>query len=201
MALLVINRHGESTYNQENRFTGNSDVELTPLGKEEAHIAGRKLKDFKFDAAYTSTLKRTQESLQIILEEINQAQIPFISVSELNERMYGSLQGMNKSEAAEKYGLAQIEIWRRSFNISPPEGESLKDTYDRVVPYYKLEIEPKLKAGETILIVAHGNSLRALVKYLENINDQEIAEIDIPTGALRVYNFNRKLQIINVEYL
>jgi 2,3-bisphosphoglycerate-dependent phosphoglycerate mutase len=163
MALLTLIRHGQSTYNLENRFTGNTDVELTPLGEEEAKQAGKKLTNFTFAIAYTSMLKRAQKTLEIILEEMKQTTIPIVKIAAFDERKYGSLQGLNKAETALKYGDAQVEIWRRSYDVRPPEGESLKDTFNRAVPYYKQEIEPKLKAGQNILIVAHGNSLRALM--------------------------------------
>jgi 2,3-bisphosphoglycerate-dependent phosphoglycerate mutase len=201
MALLTLIRHGQSTYNLENRFTGNVDVQLTPLGEEEARQAGCKLKAFKYNRAYTSMLKRAQESVKIILTEIQQTDIPVIKNAALDERMYGNLQGLNKAETIEKYGAAQVELWRRSYGIRPPEGESLEDTFNRAVPYYKAEIEPKLKAEENILVVAHGNSLRALMMYLENINPEEIAKVNIPTGTPRLYTFNNGLKVIIAEYL
>ena len=166
MSTLILVRHGQSIYNLENRFTGSLDIGLTPFGEQEAQIAGQKLCNFKFDFAYISTLKRAKESLQIILEEIHQTNIKIIEDSALNERDYGSLQGLNKDETIAKYGLKQVEIWRRSYAIRPPNGESLEDTFNRTIPFYKLEIEPKLKTNKIILIVAHGNSLRALVMYL-----------------------------------
>ncbi|WP_428659242.1 2,3-bisphosphoglycerate-dependent phosphoglycerate mutase [Runella sp.] len=201
MALLTLIRHGQSTYNLENRFTGNTDVELTPLGKEEAKRAGEKLKNITFTTAYTSMLKRAQETLQIVLEELKQTTIPVIKIAAFDERRYGSLQGLNKAETALKYGDAQVEIWRRSYDVCPPDGESLKDTFNRTVPYYKQEIEPKLKAGETILIVAHGNSLRSLMMYLENISPEAIAEVNIATGSPRLYTFDNELKLMSVNYL
>lgn len=201
MALLALIRHGQSTYNLENRFTGNLDVSLTSLGEEEARLAGIKLKGLKFSCAYTSMLKRAQESLRIILEEIQQTDIPVIKNKNLNERIYGSLQGLSKLETEKKYGASQLEIWRRSYAIRPPDGESLEDTYNRVVPYYKQEIEPKLKSGENILIVAHGNSLRALMMYLENIDPIAIAKVNIPRCTPRLYNFDNNLNIMNMKYL
>ncbi len=201
MPLLTLIRHGQSTYNLENRFTGTVDVPLTPLGEEEARDAGKKLKGLKYDRAYTSMLKRAQESLNIILAEIEQTDIPIIMNAALDERMYGSLQGLNKAETAAKYGDAQVEIWRRSYAVRPPNGESLEDTFDRTVPYYKLEIEPKLKAGENILIVAHGNSLRALMMYLEHIDQETIAHVNIPTGKPRLYTLAEDLKIDHVTYL
>jgi 2,3-bisphosphoglycerate-dependent phosphoglycerate mutase len=201
MAFLTLVRHGQSVYNLENRFTGNLDVELTTVGKEEALRAGHKLKGYHYDAAHASTLKRAQESLEIILKEIEQEDIPVKKNSALNERMYGSLQGLNKGDTIKEYGAAQVELWRRSYAVRPPDGESLEDTYKRTVPYYQLEIEPKLKAKENILIVAHGNSLRALMMYLEAIDSQAIEKVDIPTGIPRHYIFNHDLKILSVDYL
>jgi 2,3-bisphosphoglycerate-dependent phosphoglycerate mutase len=201
MTILTLIRHGQSTYNFENRFTGDVDVQLTAFGKEEAKKAGVKLKKFKYDIAYTSMLKRAQESLRIILEVIHQTNIPIVADEALNERKYGSLQGQNKDEIANKYGAEQVEIWRRSYDVRPPEGESLADTCDRVVLFYKKEIELKLKAGQNILIVAHGNSLRALAMYLEGISEKKIVSFEIPTGAPRQYVFDANLNIKTVNYL
>jgi 2,3-bisphosphoglycerate-dependent phosphoglycerate mutase len=201
MTILTLIRHGQSTYNFENRFTGDVDVELTAFGIEEAKKAGVKLKKFKYDIAYTSMLKRAQESLRIILEVIHQTNIPIVADEALNERKYGSLQGQNKDEIANKYGAEQVEIWRRSYDVRPPEGESLADTCDRVVLFYKKEIELKLKAGQNILIVAHGNSLRALAMYLEGISEKKIVSFEIPTGAPRQYVFDANLNIKTVNYL
>ena len=200
MSLIII-RHGQSTYNLANLFTGNLDVPLSPLGKEEATEAGKKLKGMIFDTAFTSVLIRAQETLSIILDEINQSAIPVIKDAALNERMYGDLQGLNKSETEAKYGAEQVEIWRRSYEVKPPGGESLEDTYNRVIPYYESEIKPKLKGGENILIVAHGNSLRALMMYLENISKQDIVKVNIPTGIPRLYNFDSAFKLISVLYL
>ena len=201
MTLLTLIRHGQSTYNLQNRFTGNLDVPLTTLGKQEAHLAGQKLKDFHFDFAYTSMLIRAWETLSIVLEEIEQTHIAIIKNAALNERMYGSLQGLNKSETALKYGEKQVEIWRRSYDVRPPDGESLEDTYKRTVPYYQAEIKPKLKDGINVLIVAHGNSLRALKMYLENISPADIEKVNIPTGTSRNYNFDENMKILSVNYL
>lgn len=200
MALLIIVRHGQSLYNLQNRFTGILDVPLTALGKEQAKLAGQKLIGYNFDIGYTSMLVRAQESLEIILSQI-QLTIPIVKNKALNERMYGSLQGLNKEETAEKYGLAQVEIWRRSYDVPPPEGETLLDTYNRVVPYYKIQIEPKLKIGQNVLIVAHGNSLRALMMYLENISPLDIVKVNIATGIPRAYTFDAKLNLSNVKNL
>ena len=200
MSLTII-RHGQSVFNLENRFTGNLDVSLSPLGEAEALQAGKKIKKIIYDIAYTSMLKRAQKTLQIILEEIEQTTIPVVKNAALDERMYGNLQGLNKTEIAAKYGDAQVEIWRRSYDVHPPGGESLEDTYNRTVPYYKSEIEPKLKSGENVLIVAHGNSLRALMMYLENISKAAIVKVNIPTGLPRLYNFDSEMKLISVKYL
>jgi 2,3-bisphosphoglycerate-dependent phosphoglycerate mutase len=201
MPSLTIIRHGQSTYNLANLFTGNLDAPLTSLGEAEALAAGKKIKDFIYHVAFTSMLIRARETLRIILEEIQQTAIPVIKNAALNERMYGNLQGLDKTETAAKYGTAQVEIWRRSYDVRPPGGESLEDTFNRTVPYYKLEIEPKLKSGENILIVAHGNSLRSLMMYLENISKEQIVKVNIPTGLPRLYNFDNELKLINVQYL
>jgi 2,3-bisphosphoglycerate-dependent phosphoglycerate mutase len=171
------------------------------LGLQEARNAGKKLIHYKFDFGYTSTLKRAQESLKIILKEIHQTHLKVIENKALDERNYGSLQGLNKAETIAKFGQEQVDIWRRSYAIRPPEGESLEDTYNRTVPFYKLAIEPQLKLKKNILIVAHGNSLRALVMYLETISPQEIPDWNIPTGIPRCYIFDENLKIIKVNYL
>ena len=201
MSILIIVRHGQSVYNLENRFTGTIDIDLTPLGEEEARRAGEKLKDYKFEMAYTSMLIRAQKSLRIILEVLGQTEIPVVKNSALNERMYGSLQGLNKAEIAKKYGTKQVEIWRRSYAICPPAGESLASTFDRTISYYKTEIEPKLRAHKNVLLVTHGNSLRAVMMYLENISTKNIEKINIPTGLPRKYNLDTDLNILNVAYL
>ena len=201
MPFLTLVRHGQSIYNLENRFTGNLDVELTALGEEEALQAGRKLKGYIYYTAYTSMLKRAQVSLAIILKEIRQEDITVIKNAALDERMYGSLQGLNKAETIAKFGATQVNLWRRSFTVRPPDGESLEDTFNRTVPYFKLEIEPKLKANENILIVAHGNSLRALMMYLESIDAQSIVKVEIPTGIPRHYTMDHNLTIEKIEYL
>jgi len=200
MAQLIFVRHGQSLYNLENRFTGILDVALTESGKAQAKLAGDKLTGYTFDIAYTSMLKRAQESLQIILSEMK-LHIPIVKDKAFNERMYGTLQGLNKAETAQKYGLAQVEIWRRSYDVCPPGGESLLDTYNRVVPYYKAQIEPELKKGQNVLIVAHGNSLRSLKMYLENISPLDIVNVNIATGIPRVYTFDAELKITDVKDL
>lgn len=200
MAQLIFVRHGQSLYNLENRFTGILDVALTEIGKAQAKLAGDKLTGYTFDIAYTSMLKRAQESLQIILSEMK-LHIPIVKDKAFNERMYGTLQGLNKAETAQKYGLAQVEIWRRSYDVCPPGGESLLDTYNRVVPCYKAQIEPELKKGQNVLIVAHGNSLRSLKMYLENISPLDIVKVNIATGIPRVYTFDAELKITDVKDL
>ena len=201
MSILIVVRHGQSVYNLENRFTGTIDIDLTPLGEQESRQAGEKLKDYKFDMAYTSMLLRAQKSLQIILEVVGQTAIPVVKNSALNERMYGRLQGLNKAEITKKYGAEQVELWRRSYAICPPEGESLATIFDRTVLYYKTEIEPKLRAGKNVLLVTHGNSLRAVMMYLENISPKNIEKINIPTGLPRKYSLDTDLNILNVAYL
>jgi 2,3-bisphosphoglycerate-dependent phosphoglycerate mutase len=201
MPILILLRHGQSTWNLENRFTGEIDVDLSPKGIEEAKKAGILLKDYEIDTAYTSVLKRSVHTLDLVLQE-REKDPPTIQTSiALNERNYGDLQGLNKTETEKKYGEAQVLLWRRSFDIAPPNGESLKDTYDRVVPYFKKEIEPKLKMNKNILIVAHGNSLRALMMHLEDISKKEISEVNIATGIPRVYEYNLTLNLVKIHYL
>jgi 2,3-bisphosphoglycerate-dependent phosphoglycerate mutase len=201
MPLLVLVRHGQSAWNLENRFTGDVDVALTPLGREEARAAGKKLIGIPFSRCYTSVLQRAIETLTLILEESGHPELPVTRDKALNERNYGQLQGLNKAETMKKYGEHQVAIWRRSYAVRPPGGESLQDTAARVIPYYKKEIEPLLQKGENILVVAHGNSLRALMMYLEHIGEEEIVEVSLPTGAPRQYNLNKQLQIERVDYL
>src|SRR5690606_741746 len=201
MPNLVIVRHGQSQWNLENRFTGWVDVDLSPAGKEEAINAGNLLKGFKFDEAFTSDLMRAQNTLSIILDEIGQSDIPTKKDIALNERMYGDLQGLNKDETRAKFGDEQVHIWRRSFDVAPPNGESLKDTADRVIPYYKEKIEPELRAGKDIIIAAHGNSLRALIMYLEKLSPEDILKVEIPTGHPKVYVLDEDLNIVETKYL
>lgn len=201
MRSLIILRHGQSVWNLENRFTGEVDVDLTALGEQEAKHAGELMKPLAIDEAYTSVLKRAIKTLEIVLTEIHKATIPVFKTAAFNERNYGNLQGLNKSEMEEKYGKEQVDLWRRSFAIVPPGGESLEDTFNRVIPYYRNNIEPKLRAGTNILIVAHGNSLRALMMYLENISSDGIASVNIATGAPRIYEFDRSLKINRSTYL
>ncbi|MCO5236230.1 MAG: 2,3-diphosphoglycerate-dependent phosphoglycerate mutase [Chitinophagaceae bacterium] len=201
MPLLVIVRHGQSQWNLENRFTGIKDVSLTALGREEARVAGKKLKNIVFDHAFTSLLGRAQETLSIILGEIDQVQVPVEKNQALNERDYGELQGLNKAEVVAQYGAEQVQRWRRSYDLRPPGGESLKDTAARVIPFYQQEMEPLLIAGRNILVVAHGNSLRALMMYLEKISAADISNVNIPTGAPRVYTFSTHLKLVDALYL
>ena len=200
MPLLILLRHGQSVWNLENRFTGEVDVDLSPLGQKEARRAGVLLKGYHIDAAYTSVLTRSIHTLDIVLEEIGK-DIPVVRSAALNERNYGDLQGLNKTETEKKYGGAQVLLWRRGYATAPPHGESLRDTYARVIPYYQLEIEPQLQKDKNILIVAHGNSLRALMMYLEDIDAKHIEEINIETGVPRVYEYMNTLKLLKVEYL
>jgi 2,3-bisphosphoglycerate-dependent phosphoglycerate mutase len=225
---LVLVRHGQSTWNLENRFTGWTDVDLTELGRTEARSGGKLLKEgeYGFDVAYTSVLKRAIKTLWLVLEETGLEWIPVIRAWQLNERHYGALQGLNKSEMAAQYGEAQIKIWRRSYDVPPPaldlnderhprfdpryaevkredlpSTESLKITLERVMPYWHNMIAPTILSGKRVLIVAHGNSLRAMVKYLDDISDTEIPELNIPTGIPLVYELDDKLKAVNHYYL
>ncbi len=199
--MLVLVRHGESQWNLENRFTGDVDVELTPHGEEEARLAGEKLEGIHFGLAFTSALTRAQHTLNIILGEIGQPDLEVVRDKALNERNYGDLQGLNKTETALKFGEEQVHLWRRSYNVRPPNGESLADTANRVIPYYKNRIEPLVASGDDVLIVAHGNSLRALMMYLENLDSGSIAEVNIPTGVPRRYEISQSGQVLNAIYL
>ena len=226
MHKLVLIRHGESQWNKENRFTGWKDVDLSEKGIDEAHAAGKLLRSegFEFDAAYTSVLKRAIRTLWITLDEMDRMWLPVTKTWLLNERHYGGLQGLNKAETAAKYGDEQVLIWRRSYDIPPPEMEDtderylgndpryasiadfpktecLKDTVDRVVPYFETEIMPKIRDGKRLIIAAHGNSLRALVKYLDNIPNDEIVNLNIPTGVPLVYELGADLKPIKSYYL
>jgi 2,3-bisphosphoglycerate-dependent phosphoglycerate mutase len=223
---LVLCRHGQSTWNLENLFTGWQDVDLTEKGIAEARQAGRDLNELgiRFDVAYTSVLKRAIRSLWITLDEMDQMWVPVIRAWELNERSYGALQGLNKAETAAEHGDDQVHIWRRSYDIPPPPiaddderhprhdpryagienlpaTESLKTTLARVKPYYEKNIAPRLKAGENVLITAHGNSLRALVKMLDGISDEEITGLNIPTGIPLLYELDDDLKPISSRYL
>lgn len=201
MATLVIFRHGQSVWNLENKFTGWIDVELSPKGIEEAKAAGEKIKGFTFDHAYSSALKRAQNTLTIAMQTAGHKPLTPVYDKALNERMYGDLQGLNKAETAQKYGDEQVKKWRRSYDIQPPNGESLKDTAARVIPYFESEIVPKLKAGKNVVIAAHGNSLRALIMYLEKMTPEQILEFEIGTGVPRVYDLDKDLKVLSVKNL
>jgi len=228
MYKIVFLRHGESTWNKENRFTGWTDVDLTPLGVEEAIAAGQLLKEkgYRFDLAYTSVLKRANKTLNMVLEQLGQLWIPVEHSWRLNERHYGALQGLNKSETAAKFGDEQVLIWRRAYAIAPPaleEGderltlddpryaglpkgkfprtECLQDTVARAVPYWETVIVPQILAGKQILIAAHGNSIRAMIKYLDNVSDDDIVGLNIPTAQPLVYELDENCKPIRNYYL
>ena len=228
MYKVVLLRHGESTWNKENRFTGWTDVDLSEKGKGEAKKAGELLKKegFVFDIAYTSVLKRAIRTLWTVMDEMDLMWIPVIRNWRLNERHYGALQGLNKAETAQKFGDEQVKIWRRSYDIQPPVlektderypgkdprygdlkekdlplTECLKDTVERFVPYWENVIAPTVKSGKRVIIAAHGNSLRALVKYLDKIPDDKIVELNIPTGIPLVYELDENLKSIKNYYL
>ena len=189
---LVLVRHGQSEWNKKNLFTGWKDPELTSLGIEEAIKAGKLLKNknIKFDIMFTSDLLRAQETGRLILEQMDQPDVPVIKDQSLNERNYGDLAGLNKDDARERWGEEQVHIWRRSFDVPPPGGESLKDTAERVLPYFHSEILPKIEDGLDVLIAAHGNSLRALVMELEEISSDEIVKLEIATGDPLTYKYS-----------
>ena len=189
-SILVLVRHGQSEWNQKNLFTGWKDPKLTHQGINEAVEAGKSLKseDMNFDIMFTSDLYRAQETGRLILKEMDQTDIPFVKHQSLNERNYGDLAGLNKDDARERWGEEQVHIWRRSFDIPPPGGESLKNTAERVLPYFESEIMPKIDEGLNVLIAAHGNSLRALVMQLENIGPEEIVKLEIATGDPLIYD-------------
>ncbi len=190
--LLVLVRHGQSEWNLKNLFTGWKDVDLTEKGIAEARDAGRKLKaqGIIFDVAFTSALKRAQNTLTLMLEELGQQKIPVITDVALNERDYGELSGLNKDDARKKWGEEQVHIWRRSYDIAPPGGESLKDTLARTLPYYVTEILPRVLRGEKVLVAAHGNSLRALVMVLEKLSPEQILKREIGTGVPIIYRLD-----------
>lgn len=225
---LVLIRHGESEWNKLNLFTGWTDVDLSDKGREEAKAAGQLLKaeGYDFDLCYTSYLKRAIHTLNYVLAEMDREWLPVVKEWRLNERHYGALQGLNKSETAEKYGEDQVKIWRRSFDIMPPAlessdercphnqaayrnvdksilpyTESLKETIERAVPFFENVIKKEMEAGKRIIVAAHGNSLRSLVKYFDKLSSEEIMEVNIPTGVPLVYEFNDQFEVVNKYYL
>ena len=187
MAKLILLRHLESQWNKENRFTGWTDVPLSKEGIESAKEVAAKLAGFKIDKVYTSPLIRNRETTRLILENLNKTNLPIVTDKALDERNYGKLQGLNKDEVKKQYGEEQVKLWRRSWNQAPPEGESLKDVYGRVVPFYKKYIEKDLKQGKNVLVVASHNSLRALAKHIGNISDEDIMNLEIPAGTIIEY--------------
>lgn len=228
MKRIVLLRHGESTWNQENRFTGWTDVDLTAKGIAEANKAGETLlrEGFHFDKAYTSYLKRAVKTLNGVLDKLNQDWIPVEKTWRLNEKHYGTLQGLNKTETAAKYGEKQVLVWRRSFNVAPhalsendprnprfetryrdvadselPRTESLEDTIDRILPYWKSVIFPQLEVSNELLVVAHGNSLRGIIKYLKHISDENIVSLNLPTAVPYVFEFDNELKLTNDYFL
>jgi 2,3-bisphosphoglycerate-dependent phosphoglycerate mutase len=190
--VLVLVRHGESEWNRLNRFTGWKDVGLTEEGAAEAHRAGAMLKEtgLRFGSAFTSTLKRAHNTLDIILDEIGQGKIPTLKAAALNERDYGELVGINKEEARKRWGADQVHIWQRSYDIAPPGGESLRDTALRVVPFFEKWILPELKKGKSVIVVAHGNSLRSLIMQLDRLPPDEVMQVELPTASPLVYRLN-----------
>tara|TARA_B100001250_G_C19635380_1_gene715702 strand:- start:355 stop:981 length:627 start_codon:yes stop_codon:yes gene_type:complete len=200
---LVLVRHGQSEWNAKNLFTGWKDPGLTPVGEKEAVNAGSLIKDrnIKFSMMFTSALKRAQITGEMILEGIDQTHIEVVKNQALNERDYGDLAGLNKDDAKKEWGEEQVHIWRRSYEIPPPGGESLKNTAERVLPYFNSSILPKLLQGENILVAAHGNSLRSLVMQLDNLSKEEVVALEIPTGAPIIYSFAGKEEPISKENL
>jgi 2,3-bisphosphoglycerate-dependent phosphoglycerate mutase len=200
---LVLVRHGQSEWNEQNLFTGWKDVALTPLGMEEAKRAGQALKHegFHFDIAFTSMLRRARETLRLILAELGQSEIPIHSEQALNERDYGELTGLNKAEAIERWGAEKVRLWRRSYDLTPPGGESLKDTAARVLPYFQNKILPDVLEGRTVLIAAHGNSLRSLIMDLEHLGQPEIEAFSLATGVPRIYHLNADGSVADIQNL
>ena len=201
MPLLVLVRHGQSTWNLENRFTGETDIPLTEAGRDEARLAGTKLKGIPFYHGFTSVLQRAIDTMTLLLGTADQPNLPVTRNRALNERNYGRLQGLNKKEVAKQYGDEQVALWRRSYATRPPGGESLADTAARVIPYYQTAIEPLLKEPKDILVVAHGNSLRSLVLFLEQIGEEAIVDFDLPTGLPRRYVLDGNGKVESVGYL
>ncbi len=211
MAYLILLRHGESQWNLENRFTGWVDVELSPKGMQEAAAAGGKIKSYPIDKAYTSVLKRANNTLALALEAAGKKTVPVVRDKALNERHYGALQGLNKAETAQKFSAEQVHVWRRSYDVPPPadktamnpEGisESLKDTAARTLPYFEKYILADLKAGKNVIVAAHGNSLRSIVMHLEKMTKEQVLELNIPTGTPIVYEMDANLHILSKKIL
>lgn len=201
MPKLVLLRHGESQWNLENRFTGWVDVPLSPKGIEEARRAGELLKNVPMDKLYTSVLTRATETARIALEVRGGPELPTERDQALNERHYGDLQGLNKAETAKQYGEEQVHIWRRSYDVPPPNGESLKDTAARTLPYFRDHVMADIRAGKNVLVVAHGNSLRSIVMDLDHLTREEVLELNIPTGVPLVYDFDDHGNITSKGYL
>ena len=203
MATLLLLRHGKSQWNKENRFTGWIDVPISEDGIAEAKLAGEKVKatGIRFDQAFTSALIRAQETLRIVLEILGQSDLPTERNQALNERHYGKLQGENKAETAKKFGAEQVQIWRRSYDVAPPEGESLKDTAARTIPYFKEKILPELKAGKNVLVAAHGNSLRSIVMDLDHLTKEQVVKLELGTGIPYIYEFDSDLKITSKKEL
>jgi len=225
LSKLILVRHGQSQWNLENRFTGWVDVPLSDKGIDEAISAGKKLRNVLFDVIYVSHMLRAIQTMHYILIESSDDRTPIIYHEEkrirdwehhegdeereitifqsvdLAERYYGNLQGLNKDETREKFGKEQVHLWRRSYDVNPPGGESLKDTCERTIPYYKKHILPDLQKGKIVLVVAHGNSLRSITKYVENISDQDIPNVEIPTGIPIVYTFDNQMELVDKKFL
>lgn len=201
MGKLILVRHGQSQWNLENRFTGWVDVPITAKGASEARRAARELAGMKFDAAFTSELKRAQQTLDILLKETGQTGVPVSRDKALNERHYGDLQGLDKAETAKKYGDTQVHIWRRSFDVKPPGGESLKDTAARTLPYFNARILPLAQSGKTVLVAAHGNSLRAIVMDLEKLSPEQIMQVNIDTCVPYIYEIGQKGEVLSKKIL
>ncbi len=200
MTVLTIIRHGQTEWTK--KFTGWTDIDITPEGAAMTKKYALRLKDkFKFNYGFTSVLKRAIKTLEIALETINQKNIPIIKDWHLNERHYGDLQGQEKPEVVKKYGEEQVNLWRRSYDVAPPNGESLKDTYLRVVPYFQEKVEPLLKQEKNIILSAHSNSLRALIKYLDKLSDEEIVKVNVPYCIPLIYEFDKNLHVIKKYYL
>jgi 2,3-bisphosphoglycerate-dependent phosphoglycerate mutase len=201
MPELILLRHGESQWNLENRFTGWVDVPLSPRGEAEARAAGEKLRGRRIDVLYTSVLVRATETARIALDAAGLGALPTVRDAALNERMYGDLQGMNKAEAAAQFGADQVKLWRRSYDVRPPGGESLADTAARVLPYFERHILPELRAGKNVLVVAHGNSLRALVMHLDGLGHDQVLQLEIPTGVPLLYEMTTDGTVLSKRYL